>query len=624
MKFALLPRLVALVFAAVGISVSAASAALIGVSTYHNDNWRSGLNYYEKILTQANVASASFKRLYTISLDDQVDAQPLVATDVNINGHHHDEVVYVVTENNTVYALQGFNGKLLLKRNFGAPVTEDNLPGGCNNNAPDVGISSTPVIDPAAGRLYVITDTFANNTATYTLHALSLATLQDVVAPHAVTASGKLSNGQTYNFNANVSRLRSALLLSGGTVYAGFASYCDESADQSRGWLLGWNATTLKPLASNELTNTLASSTDNFFLSSIWMSGYGLAASSTGDVFFVTGNSDPSGNSFNATENLAETAVNMSGDLSHVNSAFTPTDWSELDQEDNDFGSGGIMLVPPHGGPKLGLAVAAGKDGNLYLLNRNGMKKYATYQIGGCWCGPSYYFAGQPQVITSGGTNLQIWNLVITDFNGLKAKLVLDYQSSVSVSDGQDPGFFTSISSANDNSGTSVIWAVSRPRSSSSAHVFLYAFDGTAKLLYKGKAGYWPNTGGNANIVPTIANGRVYVASNKVLAIFGLGEGPEAELPAAAAISARKPLAPGVHEIFGTIRSVDGAFITIATRTGQTLKIDATPAMRDYHYAAPKIGRALMARGVYETGGVLRAEYVFHAKPSPAIWMADR
>ena len=621
MKFALLLRPAAAVLACVGLSCVAASAASVGVSTYHNDNARTGWNPGETVLTPQAVGTRAFKRLHTIALDDQVDAQPLVAADVKIGGKTSN-VVYVATENNTVYALSGSEGTVLVKRHFGAPVTEDNLPGGCNNNAPDVGIDSTPVIDPASGRLYLITDTFAKSTATYTLHALSLATLKDVVAPMAISASGKLSNGQKYHFNANVSRLRSALLLSGGNVYAGFASYCDESADQSRGWVLGWNASTLKPLASNQLNDKLATSTDNFFLSSIWMSGYGLAADTKGDVLFVTGNSDFSGDSFNATENLAESAVNVSGDLSTVNSTFTPKDWSQLDQEDADFGSGGLMLIPEQPGSHTKLAVAAGKDGNLYLLQADGMKRYGTYQIGGCWCGQSYYSDnGAGRVVTSGGTNVGIWNVDVT---GAKPALAQLFQSSEGVNNGQDPGFFTSVSSNGTTTGSQVIWAVSRPQNSDPANILLYAFDSNTNLLFKGNAGTWPNTGGNANIVPTVANGHVYVASNKTLSIFALGRSPEAALPESAAVSARKPLPHGVHEIYGTIRSVDGSIITIAKRDGQMLKIDATPAMRDFHYAAPKVGRALMARGVYETGGVLLAEYVFHAKPSSAIWMADR
>jgi hypothetical protein len=551
-----------------------------------------------------------------------VDAQPLVAADQKIGGNTIN-VVYVATENNTVYALKGSDGTILLQRNLGKPVSQGNLPGNCNNNATSVGIDSTPVIDPVTGRLYVIADTFSGGNAVFKLHALSLTTLKDVVDPVVVSASGKLSNGNKYKFDANVSRLRAALLLSGGTVYAGFASYCDVSADQSRGWVLGWEAANLKPLASNELTDSLASSQDNYFLSSIWMSGYGLAANPQGDVFFVTGNSDPSGTSFNKVENLAESAVSVSGDLSTVNSLFTPGNWGTLDREDGDFGSGGLMLLPAQPGAKANLAVAAGKDGRMFLLKAGDLNKhYATYDVGGCWCGQSYYTSpsGAGRVVTSGGNNLSIWNV---DVSGTP-QLVQLHQSSDGVGGGQDPGFFTSISSNGTKKNSQIIWAVSRPQDSNPAHILLYAFDDSAKLLFSANAGSWPNTGGNANIVPTVANGRVYVASNKTLSIFGLGKGAAAELPQTAMLATRPSLPSGTHEIYGTIRAVNGSMISIQMRGGQMLKVDATVAIRNRNYAAPKVGRALMARGVYETGGALRADYVFHAKPNAAIWMADR
>jgi hypothetical protein len=622
MRHTFLPRAALLASALIGVSCLPASAASVGVSTYHNDNFRTGWNPAETILTPQAVASKAFKRLHTVTLDEQVDAQPLVASNQKI-GSKSVNVVYVATENNTVYAIKASDGTVLLQRNLGKAVSQGDLPGNCNNNATNVGIDSTPVIDPVAGRLYVIADTFSGGNAVFKLHVLSLTTLKDVVSAVTVSASGKLSDGSTYKFNGNVSRLRAAMLLSGGNVYAGFASYCDESADQSRGWVLGWNATTLAPLASNELTDNRATSEDNFFLSSIWMSGYGLAANAHGSVFFVTGNSDPSGTSFNRVENLAESALSVSGDLSTVNSVFTPGNWSTLDQEDGDFGSGGLMLLPDQGASHAKLAVAAGKDGRLFLLNAGNLNKhYATYDVGGCWCGQSYYTSsdGTGRVVTSGGNNVTIWSV---DVSGTP-KLTQISQSSEGVDDGQDPGFFTSISSNGTTDNSQVIWAVSRPLNSNPAHILLYAFDENANLLFSSKAGSWPNTGGNANIVPTVANGHVYVASNKTLAIFGLGKGAAAELPQTAALAVRPSLPAGMHEISGTIRAVDGSMITIQTRSGQTLKVDATDAIRHSNYAAPKVGRALMARGTYETGGVLRAEYVFHAKPSPAIWMADR
>src|SRR5262249_44957851 len=233
------------------------------------------------------------------------------------------------------------------------------LPGGCNNNGPNIGINSTPVIDPSSNTIYVVTDTFESNHAVYRIHALDPSTLNDTVTPVTVTATGTLSDGSTYHFNAFASRLRAALLVANGNVYAGFASYCDVDANQSRGWILGWQTGTLTPLPSNELTNKLKHSTDDFFLTSIWMSGYGLASSVAGDIYFVTGNSDYSGNSYDKVQNIAESVVQLSPDLSSVKSLFTPMGsdigWQILDEEDADFGSGGAMLLPPQSGQSANL-----------------------------------------------------------------------------------------------------------------------------------------------------------------------------------------------------------------------------------------------------------------------------
>jgi len=144
------------------------------------------------------------------------------------------------------------------------------------------------------------------------------------VTPVVVSASATLTNGSVYTFNAGVNRQRPGLLLANNTVYAGFGSFCDIAANLSRGWVLGWQAGTLTPLASNKLNDKRPKSPDNFFLSSVWMSGYGLAANAAGSIYFVTGNSDYSGTTYNHITNIAESAVTMSPDLSTVQSLFTP------------------------------------------------------------------------------------------------------------------------------------------------------------------------------------------------------------------------------------------------------------------------------------------------------------
>jgi hypothetical protein len=497
------------------------------VTTYHYDNYRTGWNQNENVLNPTNVASSAFGLLQTVRLDSQVDAQPLVVPGVNITAGNYagtHDVVYVVTENNTVYAIDAESGTVLLSPNFGAPV---NYPTGCLN--PSIGIHSTPVIDLSSDIMYVMVYTNQAAGPTYYLHALDLGSLTDTVTPELVAASHVLSDGSTFNFNATYQRQRPALLLANGNVYAGFGAFCENAL--SRGWLLGWQTGTLTPLAAAEVTDTQATDTDNFFASSIWMSGYGLAADDSGNVLFVTGNSDFSGTTYDGVTNIQESVVKEAPDLSSVLDLFTPSNWSSMDKGDRDFGSGGVMVLPDQAGALPHLAVAAGKDGRMFLMNEDSLGGYSAHsnnvlgveQIGYCWCGQSYYVDPTdlaPRVVTSGGANVEVWELQTTP------SIALTLESSGAItSGGQDPGFFTSISSA--GTANPIIWALSRPVSSSQTAVTLYAFNpdsgGSAlSLLFQGAAGSWPNLGNNANLVPVVANGEVFVASNQQLQIFGL------------------------------------------------------------------------------------------------------
>jgi hypothetical protein len=618
-----------------GFAASQGIAGPINVTTYHYDNFRTGWNQIETGLKPSNVRGASFGLLHSTKLDDQVDAQPLVLGSQKVAGHSAREVAYVATESNSIYAIDANSGKVLLHVNFGTPVPFTALPGSCNNNGPNIGINSTPVIDPATNTLYVVTDTFESSQPVYRIHALDPGTLTDKVAPVVVSASGRLSDGSTYNFNPFASRLRAALLIANGNVYAGFASYCDIAADQSRGWVLGWNLNTLTPLAGNQLNNKLAHSTDDFFLTSVWMSGYGLAASTSGDIFFVTGNSDYSGDSYNRVRNIAESVVQLSGDLTTVKGLFTPQGdlgWQVLDEEDADFGSGGAMLLPPQPGAATNLAVAAGKVGVMYVLNADDIsngkpktgKAFSTANVGSCWCGPSYYKAsdGFGRVVSSGNNTVGVWKVAA---GGAKPKLELKRQPG-SVDGAQFPGFFTSVSSNGSLKGTAVIWAVGRPVDNDPAHVSLYAFDpdhdGT---LFSAVAGSWPNTGGDSNIVPVVANGKVYVASDQAVSIFGIGGAKrKVTLPPPVRVDMRVALAPGEHEIYGTVLRIDGTAIDVRTRDGRTASIDAATAKSKFDLARPWVGHALMARGTFAGDGTMKAGLIVHAKDSPKMWLADR
>ena len=616
------------------MSVAAVQAA--NVTTHHYDNLRTGWNPSETVLTPNAVRSASFGLLASIRLDEQVDAQPLLVTGQNIVNTLHD-VVYVATENDTVYALDAASGAILLQRSLGTPVPISALPGQCGNNSASVGINGTPVIDFGAGILYVIAYTYANNTPAYYLHALNIDTLADTVTPVVISAAAQLANNTTYNFNPAANRQRAGLLLANGNVYAGFASFCDINANLSRGWVLGWQAGTLVPLVANELTNKLAADTDRFYLSSVWMSGSGLAASATGDIYFVTGNSDPSGNAYNSTKNISESVVQLSSDLSTVKSIFTPVGPNYghvlLDQEDQDFASGGVLLLPPQSGAASNLAVAVGKVGIMYLLNADSLRNGSVNATGsallerniggGCWCVSSYYTAsdGFGRIVSSGGGQAIVWKVTA----GATPALTRVASSSPVQGGMQDPGFFTTVSSNASNSGSVVIWAVGRP-ADSTKELRLYAFGEHGFQLFSGVPGTWPNLGGNANVVPVVANGKVYVASYKQLAIFGLGAAAGAAVASVRSDSESRsyPSQADVHEISGIVQSIDGSSLTLVDRAGDLIKVDGGAAFADFQAAPPAVGHAILARGTIDEAGVMHARTLLRAKDSPLSWQPDR
>jgi hypothetical protein len=640
-----------LLFLSVAIAGYSPTAQAQSVLTHHNDNLRTGWNSHETTLTPTNVPSLQL--LASVSLDEQVDAQPLFVPGLAIAGGKHD-VLYVATENDTIYAVDAASGAILSSKHFGPPVPQSAIPFQCPNNSQNVGITSTPVIDTASSTMYAMVYSYENSVPIYRLHALDLSTLQDKIPPAVVSAEIKFPRGTFYQFDPSVSRQRSALLEANGNIYAAFASFCDFKANSSRGWLLGWQATSLTPLQGVQLNDRLATSTDNFFLSSIWMSGNGVAADSSGNLYFSTGNSD--GGSYSSSLNLSESIIKLNPAL-QILDFFTPSNLDVgagcvfdsnpgvqcLDRNDGDVSAGGVLLLPDQAGFPAGLAVAAGKFGPMYLLNRSNLGGFSksgndqilgTFDIGLCWCGESYFTGsdGNGRVVSSGGDNIIVWKVQTSP------NLTLVPERLPTLNTGQDPGFFTSVSS--NGTQNPIIWAVGRPVDVSPANVTLYAFDPvTASLLFSsnaGDAGTWPNTGGNANIVPVAANGHVYVASFKQLSIFGLAGSAAAQPQTAqnASQTAAQPvqtaaveatqLSANEHEIFGTITTVNADILTIKTRAGALVNVDATQAVQAYASIVLLVGEPVRILGSYNTSNLLQAASIARAKPSPALWPPDR
>ncbi|PZR84482.1 MAG: hypothetical protein DLM68_12720 [Hyphomicrobiales bacterium] len=370
------------------------------------------------------------------------------------------------------------------------------------------------------------------------------------------------------------------------------------------------------------------------------MSGYGIAAAPNGKLFFSTGNSGPG--TYDGVRNIQESVVKVGPQLVNLLGIFTPSNEFDMDKTDADLGSGGVLLLPAQPGPFPNLAATAGKLGPMYLLNRDSLggftpggpdKVLDKKPIKHCLCGPSYFTGpdGIGRVVSSGGNAI---NAQITVWKIQTSPTVAFVQEGAALpfASGQDGGTFTSVSSNGTQAGTTIIWATGRPTGTgpNPIAVNLYAFaatpsGGTLPLLFSSQAGSWPNTGGGANIVPVVANGWVFVASNKKLTIFGLGGGPFV----ARAEDATKPAALDTnappHEITGVLEHAGGPVLTLRTRTGKIARVDDSDALRSGQIGVLVPGNAYAVQGTtYDSTGALRAQVVGRAKASPAFWPPDR
>jgi hypothetical protein len=514
-------------------------SAGVNVLTYHNDNARTGQNTNESILTPFVVGSTNFGKIFGHDVDGYVYAQPLVVTQVTIAGKGTHNVVYIATEHDSVYAFDadndaGANAAPLWQVSFINPAagvtTASSSDVGCTDLVPEIGITSTPVIDAATGTIYVEAKTSETTNGVQTfyhrLHALDLATGAEkfggpVVVQATVPGNGFGDDGTGHiPFNPLTQMNRSALLLSLGVVYIGCASHCDNGP--YHGWLLGYDAHTL---TFSNVFNTTA----NGGLGGIWMSGGGPAADANGNIYLETGNGtfDPSpgvyafGDSFlkfSTTNGLA------------VADYFTPHNQDDLNNADQDLGSGAPIVLPDEAGDGLAnrhLLVGAGKEGTIYLLNRDNLGHYNpandnaivqsfTNAIGGSFDTPAYF-------------NHQLFYFGVGDV--LKSFSLTNAQINTSdIGLGPSafgfPGATPSISANGTNNA--IVWALQTDAFGSGPAV-LHAYDATnvANELYDSSvadSGARDNPGGAVKFaVPTVANGKVYVGAAYAMAAYGVG-----------------------------------------------------------------------------------------------------
>ena len=359
-----------------------------GTYTRDFDKLRTGLNPSETVLTPTNVNAVQFGKLFSNAIDGTADASPLYVPSVNISGVLHN-VVYVATEHDSVYAFDadGRQTAPLWQRSFINPSSGiTSVPPGdtgeCCDISPEIGITGTPVIDPSTNTLYVVVKTKevqgGSTNYFHRLHALDLSTgAEKLGGPVSIQASapgsGAGSSGGQIAFQPLRENQRAALLLNNGVVYIAFGGHGDVSP--YHGWILGYNATTLQ-----QVMKFLASPNDNGVRvtgggqgAGVWQSGDGLATDSTGNIFFVTGNGIFDVNTGGPDYGDSFVKLSTSG---QVLDYFTPHDQQNMNDLDIDLGSGGVILLPDQPGAHPHMAITAGKNGTIYLVDRDNMGHY--------------------------------------------------------------------------------------------------------------------------------------------------------------------------------------------------------------------------------------------------------
>jgi hypothetical protein len=513
--------------AAATLTVAATAAAGVDVLTYHNDNARSGQNLNETFLTPGNVDATRFGLLRVLPADGRVDGQPLIASNLSVSGTSRD-VVYVVTENDSVYSYDADTGAALVHVSVlgtGETPSDDR---GCDQVTPQIGITATPVIDRTAGphgTIYVVAmSKSAAGDYHQRLHALDLVTLAEqpnspvvIQATYPGTANNSVG---TTSFEPAQYEERAALLLLNGTVYTAWTSHCD--SDPYNGWIMGYDESTL---AQSQVLNI----TPNGSEGAIWQSGGGMAADSSGNIYALVANG-----TFDTT--LDASGFPLQGDygnafikLSSAN-PLKVTDYFDMDNTvaesngDVDLGSGGPMLLPDQTDSKgvvRQLAVGAGKDGHLYVVNRSDMGKFSMSNNaiwedmpgalpGGVWATPAY-FESTVYYGNVGGT--------LKAFGIQHAMLGKTPTSQTSMTFGY-PGTAPAVSANGSSDG--IVWAV---QNTAPAVLYAFAADNLATELYNSNQAAQGRDhfgAGNKFITPAIANGKVYVGTPTGVAVFGL------------------------------------------------------------------------------------------------------
>jgi hypothetical protein len=497
------------------------------VTTHHNDVSRTGQNLSETVLNTSNVNVNRFGKLFTCQVDGYVYAQPLYVGQVTISSTLHN-VVYVATENNSVYAFDADKGTQLWHVNLGTAVPSTDISSTYKDLTPVIGITGTPVIDPVSSTIYLVAKTKdASNNYHQNLHALDITSGTEMPgSPVEITASvpgsGSGSSGGTVAFQPLYQLNRPGLLLLNGVVYIAFGSHGD--IGPYHGWVLGYSASTLAQIA---VFNT----TPNGSEGAVWQGGQGLVADAD-NIYFMTGNGTFDANTGGTEYGDSVVKLATSTGLS-VSDYFTPDNQSSLNQSDADLGSGGPTLLPG-----TNSILGGGKDGILRLINTAGMGKFNSafnadlqeFQAtsGIIMIGPIYWNSpnhGPLAYLWGPGDHLKAFEFLNGSFQTTPVT-----QSTATNPAGNSNAAPLSLSANGSTSGTGILWAALSNSGDSNQQTvagILRAFDATnlSTELWNSQLNATRDSVGNyAKFAPpTIANGKVYLAtfSNQLL-VYGL------------------------------------------------------------------------------------------------------
>lgn len=501
---------------AFGFAATVANAASVQVLTANYDNERTNANLKETVLNPSNVGKDTFGKIGSFPVDGQIYAQPLYVAGVQMSGKARN-VVYTATMHNSVYAIDAdAPGSIvpLWRVNLGPSVPSSVLD--FSDILPEVGILSTPVIDPSRQLMYVVSDTLEAGAPVFRLHALSLADGREMLnGPVKIAATvageGVGSDNGTLPFEASEQLQRPGLVLANGKVYVAFGSHGD--GGNFHGWMIAYDASDLRRVA-------VFNSTPNSWGGSFWQAGRAPAVDRDGNLYASTGNGE-----FDGTSEFGDSVLKLSGKDLTLLDWYTPDNFQELLDTDSDLGSAGVILLPG-----VDRALTAGKSGDLIMVNSTSLGHL----------GPMNSATAQSvRASGSGIYNFALWNhaggpilyvqepwgdLLAFRINGGRLGETVTSRSAHRT----DTLFAGVAVSADDTTeGTAIVWEVTADYNARQLPGTLHAFDATdlSHELWSSDMVPTRDTLGRFAkfVAPTVVNGRVYVATfSGQLAIYGL------------------------------------------------------------------------------------------------------